>query len=123
MDLSEHNLLGQRGETAAARFLESKGYKLVTRNFRANGGEIDIVALDGDTTVFAEVKTRSGGPSVRFGRAGNAIDQRKLKNLKTAIAEYQRIYPESQKCRMEAVEVYYVNGMFEIKLLPILRYG
>ncbi len=117
--MSEHNLLGQRGETAAARFLENKGYRLVMRNFRANGGEIDIIATDGDVTVFVEVKTRSGKPSARFGRAGNAIDKRKRECIKTAISEYQRMYPESKKCRMEAIEVYFVNGIFEIKLLPI----
>ncbi len=119
MILSEHSLLGQRGETAAVEFLRKKGYKILMRNFRASGGEIDIVALDGDTVAFVEVKTRSGRPSTRFGRAGNAINKAKLAHMKTAIAEYQKTYPESRKCRIEAVETYFVNGMFEVKLIQI----
>ncbi len=117
--MSEKSLLGQRGETAAAEFLRSKGYKILMRNFRANGGEIDIVALDGDITVFVEVKTRSNGPSARFGRAGNAIDKRKQEHIKMAASEYMRAYPKTQKCRMEALEVYFVNGIFEIKPIKI----
>ena len=47
---------GRKGEEIAASFLESKGYKIVKRNFRAYGAEIDLVAVRDDTTVFAEVK-------------------------------------------------------------------
>jgi len=47
---------GRKGEEIAASFLESKGYKIVKRNFRAYGAEIDLVAVTDDTTVFAEVK-------------------------------------------------------------------
>jgi putative endonuclease len=50
--------LGQRGENAAAKFLRNEGYKIICRNFRCGVGEIDIVARDGKTLVFAEVKTR-----------------------------------------------------------------
>jgi len=51
--------LGQRGEAAAAKFLRRIGYRIILRNFRCQLGEIDIVALDGDTLVFVEVKTRT----------------------------------------------------------------
>ena len=51
--------LGERGENIAARFLRDLGYKIILRNFRCNLGEIDIVARDGETLVFVEVKTRS----------------------------------------------------------------
>jgi putative endonuclease len=51
--------LGQRGENVAARFLRNLGYKIIVRNFRSNLGEIDIVAKDGKTLVFVEVKTRA----------------------------------------------------------------
>lgn len=52
------NPLGQEGEEAAAAFLKSKGLKILERNFRIRGGEIDIVARDGSTVCFTEVKTR-----------------------------------------------------------------
>lgn len=54
-----HQPLGGRGEMLAARYLRNKGYKIITRNFRCGMGEIDIVARDGKTLVFVEVKTRS----------------------------------------------------------------
>src|ERR1700741_2889651 len=51
--------LGQRGENVAARYLRNKGYKIIVRNFRCELGEIDIIARDGKTLVFVEVKTRA----------------------------------------------------------------
>ena len=51
--------LGDRGENLAARHLRNLGYTIITRNFRCELGEIDIVARDGKTLVFVEVKTRT----------------------------------------------------------------
>jgi putative endonuclease len=52
--------LGRRGEAAAAKQLRQRGWKVLYRNFRApEGGEVDLICRDGDTLVFAEVKTRS----------------------------------------------------------------
>jgi putative endonuclease len=47
---------GRSGEDAAASYLEEKGIKILEKNFRGRKGEIDIVALDGDTLIFVEVK-------------------------------------------------------------------
>jgi putative endonuclease len=56
--------LGPRGEKVAARFLRKLGYRILLRNFRCGTGEIDIIALDGPTLVFVEVKTRAcDGPT------------------------------------------------------------
>jgi putative endonuclease len=52
--------LGRLGEDAAIRFLEKKRYRVVARGFRLFRGEIDIIAYDRKTLVFAEVKTRTG---------------------------------------------------------------
>lgn len=51
---------GRRGEDAAAAFVAALGWRIVARNFRCRSGEIDLVALDGDTIVFVEVRTRTG---------------------------------------------------------------
>jgi putative endonuclease len=51
--------LGPRGENVAARFLRDQGYKIIIRNFRCLVGEVDIIAKDGKTLVFVEVKTRA----------------------------------------------------------------
>ncbi len=50
--------LGERGENIAGKYLMNLGYKIVARNFRTHVGEVDIVARDGKTLVFVEVKTR-----------------------------------------------------------------
>ncbi len=50
--------LGAAGERAAARFLRRLGYRIAARNYSCRSGEIDLIAVDGDTIVFAEVKTR-----------------------------------------------------------------
>ena len=50
--------LGSGGERAAADFLTTRGYHVLERNFRCRGGEIDLIALDGGTLVFVEVKVR-----------------------------------------------------------------
>jgi putative endonuclease len=55
---SEDALAG-RGENTAARYLRQIGYKIILRNYRSALGEIDIIARDGDTLVFVEVKTRA----------------------------------------------------------------
>jgi putative endonuclease len=51
---------GRRGEEAAAAIVARLGWRLVGRNFRCRAGEIDLIALDGDTVVFVEVRSRSG---------------------------------------------------------------
>ena len=51
---------GRRGEDVAAAYVAGLGYRLVVRNFRCRAGEIDLVALDGDTIVFVEVRSRTG---------------------------------------------------------------
>jgi putative endonuclease len=50
--------VGSRGEELAAAFLERNGFRIVERNFRCKGGEVDIIARDGKTIVFIEVKSR-----------------------------------------------------------------
>src|SRR5438128_566012 len=55
----DRDMLGERGENLAAKYLRNQGYKIIVRNLRCALGEIDIVARDGKTLVFCEVKTRA----------------------------------------------------------------
>lgn len=71
--------LGRRGEGLAAQYLADAGYTLIDRNWRCARGEIDLVARDGNDTVFVEVKTRS---STAFGHPFEAITAQKLSRLK-----------------------------------------
>lgn len=70
--------LGQWGENLAAIHLESQGLAIIERNWRCRGGEIDLVARDGETIVFVEVKTRRGRD---FGAPEEALTARKAQKL------------------------------------------
>jgi len=70
--------LGRRGEAAAARFLKKKGYLIVARSDRMRLGEIDLVAVDGRTVVFVEVKTRRSHDA---GHPAEAVDEDKQRRL------------------------------------------
>jgi putative endonuclease len=92
-------LLGAEGESLAAEFLERNGYRTVVTNFRvpvgrnSKGvqitGEIDIIALDGDTLCFVEVKTRR---SEEFTPAITAVDTRKQRQITRTAKIYRRIF-------------------------------
>lgn len=71
-------VLGKKGEKIAVRFLKAKGFKIVETNYRIRGGEIDIVAIDQETLVYIEVKTRT---SDEFGSPEESITPRKIKYL------------------------------------------
>ena len=74
--------VGSKGEVLAAEFLKDKGYRIIERNYKTPVGELDIIAKDGETLVFIEVKTRSNNA---FGYPFEAVDSRKkhkLQNLK-----------------------------------------
>ena len=78
--------LGQRGEAAAARFLRRKGYKIVACGQRdGSRGEIDVVAVDGRTVVFVEVKTRR---SLDMGHPAESVDDRKQRRLTRLAVSY-----------------------------------
>lgn len=76
--------LGPEGERLAERFLRKQGYRILARNYRCSCGEIDLIALDGETVVFVEVKAKSGGG---FGPPLEAVTARKRKRL-VLVANY-----------------------------------
>ena len=79
--------LGVRGEKAAARFLKRQGYIIVGRGERDRIGEIDLVAVDGKTIVFVEVKTRTSGD---LGHPAEAVDRNKQRQLTRVALSYLR---------------------------------
>lgn len=68
--------LGQKGERAAQEFLRRRGYRIVDTNWKCSYGEVDIVAVDKDTLVFVEVKTRK---SLSAGAGEESVTQAKQK--------------------------------------------
>ncbi len=95
--------IGKQGEDLAVQFLKKKGYKILERNFHKRYAEIDIIAIDGDTLVFVEVKTRT---SDEFGNPLEGIGPWKQKALKRAALFYKSIHQElPEGLRIDAVAV------------------
>ncbi len=84
---ARHLRLGARGEDMACRALQEIGLDILCRNYRVTSGEIDIVARDGCTLCFIEVKTRHQRP---FSRPADAVNNRKRQRLIRAAQQYLR---------------------------------
>jgi putative endonuclease len=95
--------LGKTGETAAARFLERRGLVIVARNLRSRLGEIDLLARDGSTLVFVEVKTRRGAPGDPPEAAVDARKRARLSRLALGYLAARRLGERS--CRFDVVGV------------------
>jgi putative endonuclease len=94
---------GAAAEALAAEFLEAQGLAIVARNYRCRGGEIDLIARDGETLIFVEVRLRS---DPAFGGAAASITSAKKRRLRFAALHYlSRSRPRRQDppCRFDAI--------------------
>jgi putative endonuclease len=113
--LREELPLGRRGERAAEKYLKRNGYRIVARNFRAAGAEIDIVAMDGETLVFVEVKTRRSRDA---GAPEEAVDERKQSRMRRAAEAFSVRYRVGEKeLRFDIVAVDAAGKRMGIELL------
>lgn len=97
--------LGKYGEDLACDYLKKTGYKIIERNFRIRGGEIDIIALDGKTLVYVEVKTRSNH---KFGLPEESVTPHKLRFLERASKFYRlqrKHLPELERIDVVAIDL------------------
>jgi putative endonuclease len=94
------NTLGVGAEAMAAEFLEAHGLTIIARNYRCRMGEIDLVARDGSTTVFVEVRRRA---SSSFGGAAASITAGKRLKLLKAARHYMSRLRTLPECRFDAV--------------------
>lgn len=100
--------LGKLGENLACDALEARGYAIIARRYRTRLGEIDIVARDGDTTVFVEVKSRAGD---EFGGAAAAVTPWKQRKVALMAMDYLgRHRLEDQPCRFDVVTIDVAEG-------------
>jgi putative endonuclease len=83
--------LGRWGEDMAADYLQAKGYEIIARNVRSKRGEIDLVALEGKSLIFVEVKTRS---SDDYGFPEAAVTHRKQQTLVHCAQAFLLNHPE-----------------------------
>jgi putative endonuclease len=101
----KHGNLGQRGEDFAHRHLRRNGFTVVARNWRPpqGGGEIDIVAWEGDALVFVEVKTRASG---EWNAPERDIDAEKINALRRAARDYvRRSGADESRVRFDAIAI------------------
>ncbi len=91
---------GNAAEEAAANFLARQGLEIVARNYRTRMGEIDLVARDGTTLVFVEVRLRS---SDRYGGGAESIGARKQRRIVAAARQYLSRLRREPPCRFDVI--------------------
>jgi putative endonuclease len=96
---------GKKGEDIAVTYLKSAGYRIIERNYKCLFGEIDIVAKDGNTVVFVEVKSRKseefGDPQVAVGLE----KQKKISKISLNYLEEKKIYPCNARFDVVAIKM------------------
>ena len=106
--------LGKTGEDLACRELERRGYAIVARRHRRRGGELDIIARDGPTLVFIEVKARDDRS---FGEAAEAVTARKRRRIvRLAIDYVMRHHLANVPCRFDVVSIHFDAGRPAIEI-------
>ena len=108
--------LGKLGESLACAELERRGYAILARRYRTRFGEIDIVARDGDATVFVEVKARAGD---EFGGGAAAVTARKQRRITYMATDYlSRHQLHGTPCRFDVVTVDVVGDRARVEVYP-----
>lgn len=100
--MAAHNELGKWGEDCAADYLQGRGYTIVARDWKSGHRDIDIIAMDDETIVFVEVKTRRNRV---FMEPETAVDYHKRRNLQCAINHYVKYYHVNQDIRFDILTV------------------
>jgi len=107
--------VGSTGEVIAEKFLMNNGYRILEKNFYYQHGEVDIIAKDGETLVFVEVKTRRSG---RFGAPEEAVTPKKQEILRRTAEGYVILKNlNNVECRFDVVSVSMNNGNATCTLL------
>jgi putative endonuclease len=101
-------ILGKTGEDLACRELERRGYAIIARRHRGRRGELDIIARDGPTLVFVEVKARDGRS---FGEPAEAVTARKRRRIVELAVDYvMRHHLAHTPCRFDVVSIHVETG-------------
>lgn len=114
MQKSQH--LARLGELIAQKYLQQKGFRLITKNYFLRGGEIDLIMEDDDIMIFVEVKTRR---NQKFGHADEAINPRKKRKLIRAVFHYLKEKKVKKPWRTDLVHIHLKGGFrAHIKHIP-----
>ena len=111
----ERLTLGKKGEAFAVKYLKKKGYKIKETNYLTPLGEIDIIATEGGTIVFVEVKTRS---DMSFGFPFEAVNRRKQAQIIKSAHYYMLEKKIKEKpLRIDVVSIVASGGTMEAELI------
>ena len=94
---------GKRGEALAVTYLESRGYRIVECNFRCRLGELDIVAMDGSTLVFVEVRSKASGQ--HGGAIATVTRAKQARVARVAQAYLSMRRPRFESCRFDVIGI------------------
>lgn len=104
---------GKKNEKLATGFLKRNGFRILQKNFRAPGGEIDIIAADGNMFVFVEVKARR---SDRYGHPKLAITPTKQRHLSAAAMTYlKKMGQTGSRARFDVITIQYADDRPKIE--------
>ena len=106
---TEKRRIGNLGEKLASRLLKKEGYKILKRNYVAEGNEIDIIAKQGDTVVFVEVKTRNFKEDSELSPAAAVTPEKQRKIIKAAKC-YAALFARQNTLRLDVIEVILDGG-------------
>ena len=108
-------IIGKKGEDLAEKYLQNKGYTIIERNYRSKLGEIDIIAMDENTTVFVEVKTRK---SNKYGQPKESVNRSKQKKLSiNALLYLKQKKALNKKARFDVISINNHNKSPKIELI------
>jgi putative endonuclease len=108
--------LGSSGERAAASYLTQRGYIVLEQNFRCRGGEIDIIALDGSTLVFLEVKSRRANARSSAIEAVTLVKQARVRRAAQAYLTYcGQVFPRIRFDVIAVVPMTKSGGIVHLK--------
>ena len=111
-----HIKLGRIGEKAAARFLVSEGMEILFRDLKLDAAQIDLIARDGETFVFAEVKTRTFRAHIDYSVA-KMLSPQQMDRILNAVSEFRKTYhTEHFPVRCDFIEVQ-MGRFFPIKII------
>lgn len=100
--MADHNILGKDGENAAIGYLQSKGYRILHRNWKRGYYELDIVATTDEELVIVEVKTRKNN---NYSRPEDSVDNRKIKRIVSATDLYIKIFNIDLPVRFDVIAI------------------
>jgi len=96
---------GARGENLACAFLARNGYRVIERNYRCRQGEIDIIAQQGETLVFVEVRARTGGAYGTPEESITAAKKQRLRQVADHYVQHRDNLPEARRIDVVAVRL------------------